>query len=110
MSHLKKYTKCRDTKCKHLFTKKEYDDAKKEFAEQVKKICEGDKGKGKGKSNDNMNRIKKEIRCSMKLMKKSKYNKMMKKKKENVHKYIVKKNTKNFLKVYQTQSKYFKPK
>ena len=66
-STLKIFEKCRDTKCGDVFTKKELNAAKKSHIKDVKQKC--------GKEKD----MKKQIACSLSLLNKSKYKKLLSK-------------------------------
>ena len=62
---LKVFEKCRDTKCGDVFTKKELNESKKQYKKNVKEKCRDEKDKTN------------KFMCSFKLLKKSKYNKLL---------------------------------
>tara|TARA_Y100001980_G_C14387374_1_gene187539 strand:+ start:263 stop:661 length:399 start_codon:yes stop_codon:yes gene_type:complete len=83
------FEKCRDTKCGDLYTKKELNNSKKEFHKDLKKEC--------NKIKDNT----KYYKCYVNELKKSKYNKLLQKRKKCVKKNCKKeqeKFTKEFIK------------
>ena len=83
------FEKCRDTKCGDLYTKKELNNSKKEFHKDLKKECD--------KIKDNT----KYYKCYVNELKKSKYNKILQKRKKCIKKNCKKeqdKFTKEFIK------------
>ena len=83
------FEKCRDTKCGDLYTKKELNNSKKEFHKDLKKEC--------NKIKDNT----KYYKCYVNELKKSKYNKLLQKRKKCVKENCKKeqdKFTKEFIK------------
>lgn len=67
---LKIFENCRDTKCGDVFTKKELNGAKKSHIKDVKQKC--------GKEKD----MKKQFACSYSLLNKSKYKKILSKRRK----------------------------
>ena len=83
------FEKCRDTKCGDLYTKKELNNSKKEFHKDLKMEC--------NKIKDNT----KYYKCYVNELKKSKYNKLLQKRKKCVKENCKKeqeKFTKEFIK------------
>ena len=67
VDYLKIFEKCRDTLCGNVFTKEELDAAKEEYKNAHNKECKKEKD------------VTKQIRCTFKVLSKSKYQKLLKK-------------------------------
>lgn len=67
VDYLKIFEKCRDTFCGDIFTKKELETSKNEYTKSANKECIDKKD------------FKKRIKCSMKILSKSNYKKLLKK-------------------------------
>ncbi len=92
---LKVFEECRDSKCNDLFTEKELGTAKKEYIKSYNKNC--------GKEKD----VKKQTRCTINVLTKSKYNKLLKRKRSCAIKKC-KKEHDEFLEDFRKSMKAFK--
>jgi hypothetical protein len=97
MNYLKILEKCRDKNCGDIVSKQELESAKNEYIKSSTKECSKDKD------------IKKLIKCSLKVMKKSNFGKLIKKKSKCIKTHCKKEQT-NFRNSFKKSLKNFRKK
>jgi len=95
VDYLKLFEKCRDKKCGNLFSEKELQQSKNEYTKTYNKKC--------GKEKD----MTKQIKCTMKVLGKSSYQKLLKKRTKCAE-IKCKKERQNFRKEFSKSIKKFK--